>query len=68
MPAIEEEGKRPSEEEAAFLAKVKNEAAAKVRQFEEYTRVLEQSQIQRLQVRKQYSVPTICMYGLDAFQ
>src|SRR5210317_1525338 len=48
-------------------AKVKNKAAEKARQFEEYTRICVQEQIQRLQIRNQNSVPTICMHGFDPF-
>src|SRR5210317_656932 len=48
-------------------AKVKNKAAEKARQFEEYARICVQEQIQRLQIRNQNSVPTICMHGFVPF-
>ena len=53
--------------QARKAAKVKNEAAAKARHFAEFVNALERSQIQRLQIRNQNSVPTICMHGFDPF-
>ena len=56
--------------QARKAAKVKKEEAAiaeKARQEEEQYRELEQSQIQRLRVNNQSSVPTICMHGFVPF-
>jgi hypothetical protein len=53
--------------QARKAAKAKNEAVEKARKIGEKFRVLEHSQIQRLQVNNQRSVPTICMHGFDPF-
>jgi hypothetical protein len=55
--------------QARKAAQAKNEEAERARQLEERYRRIEQSQIQRLQVRNQYSVLPLCscLHGFDPF-